>query len=208
MSVPRCSLPARLRALAFALLVAAAAAGCGLFDTAVPELPEDNVSIPPDFATPESLLATLERAVERQESSNYFLCYTDSVGADQPGFYASFDPADVAQYENDGNVMPALWTLEDEIEFFPQFLDNSAGAFYEMTISPDPINPDILIDDQSRVLNRRYRVFAGTNTVAAGSAGLTIVRVGQAGEWKIRFWEDRRDTAGVRTWGTARLERG
>jgi hypothetical protein len=211
MSAPRPD--RRLRRSLLLLLVAgvaAGAAGCGLFDTAQPDPPIDpGLIIPPSFVLPESTLATLERAVERRETSNYNQCLTDSVGTggEEPGFYASFDPTDLAQFQTDnpGTPLPLPWTREREISFFPQFLAFNPNAFYEMTITVDEVRGDFDLGPNTRLLNRRYRVLAAGIPVAAGVAGLTFERVGDAGDWKIRFWEDHRDTAGARTWGTARL---
>ncbi len=196
--------PARA-ALLILLSCSLVAAGCGLFDTARPEPPNSDPGIPPIFSIPESTLATLQRAVESRSASNYGLCLTDSLGLQEPGFYASFDPADLAAWLQAGNPDPGLWTRERELTFFPQFLAFDPNNFYTVTFSPDPVRPDVDLNPTTRILNRRYRVFAGGNPVAAGAAGLTFASVGLAGDWKIRFWEDRRDTNDVRTWGTARL---
>ncbi len=201
----RAAAPARVAAFGLALLLLAAAGGCGLFDTAQPEPPGSDQSIPPNFDLPESTLATLERAVETRSASNYGLCLTDSLANAEPGFYASFDPADLAAWRAAGNPDPGLWTRARELLFFPQFMAFNPNAFYDLTLTPDP-RGDFDLDADTRVLNRRYRVFAAGSPVAAGSVGLTLERVGLSGEWKVRFWEDRRDTADVRTWGTARLQ--
>ena len=182
------------------------ATGCGLFATEPPEPPTGDIGIPPSFTVPESTLVTLERAVESRSASNYGLCLTDSLGLQEPGFYASFDLADLAAWLQAGNLDPGRWTRERELTFFPQFLAFDPNNFYTVTFTQDPVRPDDILDPSSLIiLNRRYRVFAGGNPVVAGAAGLTMARVGLSGDWKIRFWEDRRDTADVRTWGTARL---
>ena len=196
---------ARLLARGALLAVLLGGSGCGLFDTAQPEAPLDSDAIPPNFTLPESLLATLERAVETRSSSNYGQCFTDSVGNGDPGFYASFDPSDLAAWLQAGNPDPGIWTRGRELVFFPQFMAFNPNAFYDLTLSADP-RGDFDLDASTKLWNRRYRVFAAGSPVAAGSVGFTIQRVGLSGEWKIRFWEDRRDTADVRTWGTARLQ--
>ena len=184
---------------------ATAVAGCGLFDTARPEPPTDDSQVPqPDYTTPESTLVTIERAIENRLSSNYGLSLTDSVGNGDPGFYASFDPSDLAAWAQAGNPPPATWTRERELVFLPQFL--GVSAFYEVTFTPDPARTDFDIDADTKVLNRRYRIFAPGLAPVAGAAGLTFERVGLSGEWKIRFWEDHVDTTrDVQTLGTRRL---
>jgi hypothetical protein len=194
-----------LRLFAPLLALALAASGCGLFDTAQPEPPTGDIGIPPNFTLPEITLASLERAGETRSASNYALCLTDSLGLAEPGFYATPDPSDLVAWLQAGNPDPGIWTRERELTFFPQFIAYNPNAFYEVTFTQDPIRPDVSIDANNLILNRRYRVFAAGSPVAAGSAGLTISRVGLSGEWKVRFWEDLRDTADVRTWGTARL---
>jgi len=195
----------RLRLLLLALAFTLAASGCGLFDTAQPEPPTGDVGLPPNFTHPESTLATLERAVETRSASNYSLCLTDSLGLQEPGFYASPDPADLASWLQAGNPDPGVWTRERELTFFPQFIAYNPNAFYEVTFTQDPARVDVDLTNV-QVLNRRYRVFAAGSPVAAGAAGFTIARVGLSTEWKITYWEDHRDTADVRTWGTARLQ--
>jgi len=185
--------------------VALAAAGCGLFDTAQPEDPSADAGIPPNFNVPESTLATLERAVETRSTSNYGLCLSDSIGLDEPGFYAVPDPADLAAWLQEGNPDPGLWTRERELTFLPNFLAFDPNNFYTVTFSQDPVRPDESVDANTQILNRRYRVFAGGNPIVAGSAGLMMGRVGLSGEWKLLYWDDHRDTSEVRTWGTARL---
>lgn len=194
--------PARRPLLLPCLLLALAGAGCGLFDTAVAPPPTNvNPVPPPNFDLPDSTLATLERSIENRLTSDYALCFTDSAGNGEPGFYASFDPSDLADWLQN-NPPPGTWTLEREVQFIPRFLSYIPN-FYEVTF--DTLRPDFDIDAETRVWNRTYRVFAGGSPVAAGAAVLTFKRVGLSGQWKIRFWEDLRDTAGIRTWGTARL---
>jgi hypothetical protein len=187
---------------AFVLAVVLAAPGCGLFSTAQPEPPTTGNPIPPpNFVLPESTLATLVRSVENRLTEDYKLCFTDSLGNEEPGFYASFDQSDLADWLQE-NPHPGIWTLEREAQFFPRFLAFNPNAFYTMVV--DTLRPDFDIDPSTRVLNRTYRVHAAGSPVAAGAAILTFRRVGLSGEWKIGFWEDLRDTAGVRTWGVAR----
>jgi hypothetical protein len=197
--------PGRAALLLLLLAFAAAGTGCGLFDTARPEPPTNDTQVPPaDFTTPESTLVTIERAIENRLSSNYGLALTDSVGNGDPGFYASFDPSDLAAWAKAGNPDPGIWTRERELVFLPQFL--GVSAFYEVTFSPDPVRADFDIGADTRVLNRRYRIFAPGLAPVAGAAGLTFKRVGLSGEWKLRFWEDFVDTTrDVQTFGTRRL---
>ncbi len=196
-------------ALAFPALLAAlalAGAGCGLFDTAQPEPPTGGPApIPPDFTLPESTLATLARSVNGRSVTDYGQCFADTV-LEGRGFFQEFDPADATAWLETHPDLPVPWLRERELTFFNQFIANPAfsGNFYIVNLFPDP-RGDINVSDSKRILNRIYRVWSGNAAVCAGSAGFTLERVGLAGDFKITYWEDRRDTADVRTWGTARL---
>ncbi|MGH7725212.1 MAG: hypothetical protein ACREOU_07250 [Candidatus Eiseniibacteriota bacterium] len=193
-------------ALALALAIALSGAGCGLFDTAQPEPPTTgDGGLPPDFTTPESTLATLARSVHDRNVTNYGQCIADTV-LESREFFQEFDPADATAWLENHPDLPVPWIRERELTFFNQFIANSdfSGNFYDVYFSPDP-RGDVNISDSKRILNRIYRVWSGNSPVCAGSAGFTLERIGLAGDFKITYWEDRRDTADVRTWGTARL---
>lgn len=198
----------RSRSIPVLLLTAAlafAGTGCGLFDTAQPEPPTPGlIPIPPDFTLPDSTLATLARAVNERSVTNYGQCFADTV-LEQRGFFQEFDPADLTAWL-ETHPDPGPWRKERELTFFNQFIANPAfsGNFYEVRFTPDP-RGDVNLGDAKRILNRIYRVWSGNAPVCAGSAGFTLERVGLAGDFKITYWEDRRDTSDVRTWGTARL---
>jgi hypothetical protein len=181
----------------------AVAGGCGLFDTAKPELPgSGNPLPPPDFTLPDSTLATLEHAIEGQSPSNFGLCFADTL-IDERGFHATFDPSDIQEYLLTHTSAPNDWTRSQELSFFNQFL-GTLSSTPVVQFLPDP-RPDRQLGTTGVIWNRRYRIYVGPTAVAAGSAGLHIERVNLAGDWKITFWEDRRDTTNVPTWGTRRL---
>jgi hypothetical protein len=188
-------------------LLAGSGAGCGLFSTGVPEKPRDNPPIPPNFSVPESTLATMARAVNARSASDYGQCLADTL-LEQREFHASFDPADITQFEQSGRTPPADWRRDNELTFFPQFMTYNPNAYYDLYFSLDTDRGGI-IDvggaTAKKIYNLHYRVWAAGSPVAAGSAGLTFERVGLSGDVKVTFWEDHRDTADVRTWGSARL---
>lgn len=191
--------------LALALLLSClSTTGCGLFTTSEPDPPTGNIVVPPNFSTPESTLATLARSVRGRNSINYGQCFPDTL-LDDRDFHASFDPADAAAFQQSGGVLPDDWNRDRELSFFPRFVTINTGAFYDVFFRQDPLRPDVSLGAEKLIQNRLYRVYAAGNPVVAGSAGLTFERVGAAGDWKITFWEDRRDTADARTWGAARL---
>ena len=101
--------------LAVALSLAAAGSGCGLFDTAEPQLPS-GVGIPPaDFSIPESTLVTLQRAIVFKNVNNYIACFADTL-IDRKGFHAQFDPADLLDYQTStGQPPPSDWTRPQEV---------------------------------------------------------------------------------------------
>jgi hypothetical protein len=192
-------------ALALALC---AAGGCGLFSTRSPESPgSGSSSIPTNFTAPESTLATLGRAVHERSQSVYGLCLADTV-VEQRDFHVHFDPSDIVVFEQSGQQPPADWTRDLELTFFPQFVAYQATAKYDVYFNLDPGPGNIVFvggATQKYVYNEHYRVWAGGTPVCAGAAYLSFERVGGSTEYKLTFWDDRRDTASVRTWGFARL---
>ena len=187
-------------------VVLVAATGCGLFDTAQPQLPGGGPGgIPPDFTLPESTMVTLQRAIQTKNPNNYVLCFADTL-IDSKGFHAAFDPADLLDYQTaTGQPPPADWTLTQEKSFFNQFIGSLSGD-PEVQLRPDE-RPDGPNTATLVFVNRKFRVYTGPSTAAASSIGLQMERVNLAGEWKITYWEDRRDSTSstVSTYGTRRL---
>src|SRR5690349_3664687 len=97
------------------------AAGCGLFSTRSPVSPNQGHPIPTNFSLPESTLATLVRAVHGQSPPVYGQCLADTVG-EQRDFHATFDPADLIDFQRTGQTPPADWNKEQELSFIPQFI--------------------------------------------------------------------------------------
>jgi len=190
-------------ALATACLLAA---GCGLFQTSEPEPPTSGGGPPPNFAVRDSTLATLIRSVHDRNTTNYGLCFADTL-VEHRDFHASFDPSDITDFTQSGGVLPGDWNRDREISFFPQFVAFLPNARYDVYFFDDPDRDDVDLGGptQIHISNLLYRVWSAGTPVAVGSVGLTFERVGLGGDVKITFWEDRRDSAGVRTWGRARL---
>ncbi len=202
--------PRALRRLASpiaACLLAFGLVGCGLFKTQTPESPIGNPDIPPNFTLPESTFATMQRALYRRRSSDFIVCLADT-SIDDREFHATFDPADITLFEQSGRTAPNDWTSKNEQTFLPQFLTYDTNANYDLRLRVDTDRGGIYSEvgpPEKKHYNMHYRVWAGGTPVAAGTADFVFERVGQAGDYKITFWEDHRDTADVRTWGTARL---
>jgi hypothetical protein len=187
-----------------ALAIALAGSGCGLFDTAQPEPPTSLGLLPPDFALPESTLITLERAIEGKNATNYMLCFADTL-IETKGFHAAFDPADLLDYQTaTGQPPPSDWVRPQETSFINQFFGSLSGTPVVYLLA-DP-HPDCPCTSNLVWVNRKFRVYVGPSTAAASSIGLQLERVNAAGDWKITYWEDRRDTtSSVQSYGTRRL---
>lgn len=187
-------------------LVLACLFGC---ETKSPEAPTYGDPPATNFTRPESTLATLARAVHDRSITNYGQCFADTL-LEGREFHAVHDQADVLFWQNAGHPITIVdWRRNDELTLFPQFVANYPDFFYDTYFTIDDSRGgvvDIGGPTQKQVWNMHYRVWAGTTPVAAGSAGLTFERVGLATEYKITYWEDRRDTVNVRTWGLHRLE--
>lgn len=161
----------------------------------------------PNFNLPESTLAVLVRAVHERNTTVYGLCFADTA-ADRREFHATFDSADVADYVHLGGHAPAAWDRSSELAFFPGFVGYAPSAMYRCTFSlADDLGGIVDVGGPTALLlyNLRYRVWSGVTPVAAGSARISLERIGASGEYKLTRWDDARDTVGVRTWGMARL---
>ena len=162
-----------------------------------------------NFTTPDSTLATLARAVHDRSITNYGLCFADTL-LESREFHAAYDPADIIEWQNAGHPTYIIdWRRNDELTLFPQFIANFPDAFYDTYFTVDEDRGGIVNlggPTQKQIWNLHYRVWAGTTPVAAGTAGITFERVGLAGDYKMTYWEDHRDTTNVRTWGKHRLE--
>jgi hypothetical protein len=201
-------MPHRARTLAWLLCaVALTATGCGLFSTRAPESPFLGGGIHTTFTAPESTLATLALAVHARSQSVYGLCLADT-SIEGHDFHATFDPADLIAFQQSGGTPPLDWTRSSELTFFPQFLSYLTNAPYDVYFMLDT-GPGSILDvggpTAKKIYNEHYRVWAAGSPVCAGAAYLSFERVGAAGEYRLTYWEDRRDTTNVRTWGTARL---
>jgi len=158
----------------------------------------------PTFTSPDSTLATLARAVHDRSVTNYGLCFADTL-LEGREFHASFDPADGASYP--GVIGP--WRRNEEIAFFPGFVAVYPNELYETEFTIDNDRGGILNiggPTELQIWNVRYRVRAGTTPVVGGGAMLRFERIGPAREFKITYWQDRRDIMTAITWGKRRLD--
>jgi hypothetical protein len=188
-------------------LAVSAAAGCGLFSTRAPTPPNGGQTIAENFTVPESTLATMQRAMHAKSPEVYGHCLADS-SLEQRDFHSVFDPADLTAAEQTGVIPPPDWNRDLELSFFPQFAAYNPNAAYDLYFKLDTSRggiENIGGATQKVIYHEIYRVRAGASPVCAGAAGITLERVGASTQFKVTFWEDRRDTANVRTMGAARL---
>ena len=203
----------RPAALALAALAAAwmgvATGGCGLFTPAEPEPPgggDEGIRLP-NLTEPDSALYSLETGIEKQSPDLYRHAIAETTVVTDADFHAVFDPQDTLDYQiSTGTLPPRDWTSRDEMSFFPYFA-SLQPVNYDAYFTEDPDRPDQRGPDVS-ILYRRYRIWAGAQPLAVGLADLTFKRVGVNREWKLVYWEDRRDTSAsvVRSYGRRRLD--
>jgi len=192
------------------IALALACAGCGLFSTKPAEAPiGDNGGVPPNYTTPESTLATIVRAIHDRSIIDFGQALADTL-IELREFHAAYDPADVIEWQNQGHPTYIVdWRRNDELTLFPQFVASFPEAKYDTYFTIDNDRGGIINiggPTLQVIYNLHYRVWAGTVPVAAGTAGITFERVGLAGEYKITYWDDHRDTTNVKSWGKHRLE--
>jgi len=149
------------------------------------------------------------RAIRDRSTTNFGLALADTL-IENREFHAVFDPADIIEWQAAGHPnYPSDWRRNDELTLFPQFVANFPDSRYETYFTVDDNRggkENLGGPTQAQYWNMHYRVWSGSIPVAAGSAGLLFERVGLAGEYRITYWEDHRDTVNVRSWGKHRLE--
>ena len=194
----------QLRILALAIIVCTATLACS-DDPTQPRA--YGGPPPPNFSLPESTLAVLANAIHQRNMENCDLCLADTL-LEGREFHATFDPADLTDFITGGGVPPADWNGAAESAFLPHFLVLNTTAFYEVRFTLDTDRGGIIDvggPKQKHIYNLHYRVWAGSTPVVAGAVGMTFERLGVHSDFKITYWEDRRDTTEITTWGLARL---
>jgi hypothetical protein len=193
------------------LAAACGAVGCGLFEPADPEAPNDNsVIIEQDYSTPDNTLATIARGLHGKNASGAITAYIQGFGFT---FVAEFDP--LTQIRNPERF-PLVWGLLDERQFFSQFIQLTTNP-YGLAWEIDPGSPTDDIDDAAGTarLHRRYTVWDSTTAtsarrIAVGFADLEFVRTSSPTAWVITKWSDREDATadfglGERSYGERRV---
>lgn len=185
--------PSRLSgALAAAVLLAAAAPGCGLFKPTEPEPPSGGV-VQADYSEPAATLETLRLAVEDKGRTTGLTAYLDGLaepGRDGLDFNA-IPLASVVQTLQNAQVTVTLpWTHALESGFYPRLIDIDPTAYSmhwevdQRFVAEDQIGSD------DAVLNRIYIIQSTTRPVAKGYAKLTFKQTAP-GRWVIVTWEER-----------------
>jgi hypothetical protein len=160
--------PKALLPILAALLVALA--GCGMFSTRPAQPPGGDIQVPPDFTSPDSLLATLVRAIRDRSTTNFGLALADTL-IENREFHAVFDPADIIEWQAAGHPnYPSDWRRNDELTLFPQFVANFPDSRYETYFTVDDNRGGKrtwVVRRRRKYWNMHYRVWSGSIPVAA-----------------------------------------
>lgn len=195
-------------------------AGCGLFDPVSPEPPGQNRPVPTNYSHPDSVLNTIDLAIEAKGSTNASSAYTrafadsDGASADGVDFHAFVSDEILEQFCNPSTPQCATardWDFDQEQVFYGSLIRLYDYA-YSVEFSKDDTTPDEPGDDLW-VLHRKYLIRAhptsGAIVVATGIADLYFVKAASSvNRWVIQRWEDRRDPntdSSLPTWGERRV---
>jgi hypothetical protein len=189
-----------MRRLALLLLLAVLP-GCDLFKPATPESPTSNVLLT-NFMDPDSVLATLRRAIVAKGQANstaaYALAFADSVRQDQSLLdgieFRAFVSAEIRQRFPADFVVTENWTSDREQLFYSQLIRVS-NAPYVMRWTRDDAHPDEQPAEDRVILHRKYLVQTATAdsfAVAQGIADLYFFLLPSGStRWVIYRWDDR-----------------
>jgi len=183
------------------LLFLAVIPGCDLFKPATPEPPTSNVLLT-NFTDPDSVLATVRRAIEAKGQANsteaYALAFADSVRSDGVTpldgieFHAFVSAEIRARFPADFTVID--WTSDREQLFYSQLIRVS-NAPYTMRWTRDDAHPDEQPSEDHVILHRKYLVQTATAdsiAVAQGIADLYLSLLPSGStRWVIYRWDDR-----------------
>lgn len=192
-------------------LLALVLAGCtNPFQPARPELPKGAI-VAEDFSSPDSLLATIVRAINAKSSGRtaYNDAIADSTGTATPAFYAFPDPAVLDDWTRtaQGLSAPDPWDRKLELKCF-DYVGNILPQFsYYFVFEPDNTSPSDQIDlvGGTAYVHRHYFLLASSSAsasqsvekiIAIGYCDLSLRRV--VGRWVLYLWNDRVDpTPGI-----------
>jgi hypothetical protein len=193
--------------------------GCGYFRPADPE-PPSGTTVLANYQEPDSVLATIVRAIADKGRSNgqaaYISGFADTT-ADPRGYHAFFDPATVQRMEQQGVVVPPDWDHIQEDLFYSRFVrlpSVPANAEFIFRWLPDPTQGEDELGTETATLHREYQGFAITGsdqqTIAEGFVTLNFVKFSTT-RWAIVRWQDREAvgadiSAGEVSMGQRRLE--
>jgi len=175
-------------------LLAVLVAGCDLFKPATPELGGGGSTLLPNYSEPESCLRYMQEGVRLKEKSGGREAYLGALAdttKDGRGFHAFFDQAVWNAY---AATRPADWDLALESDFLSRFFQ-SFGDEYEMRWLPDESFPHDDDFGDSRILHRRYEVWALRPSTTdllftVGYADLYFSRISPS-RWALTRWQDR-----------------
>jgi hypothetical protein len=182
-----------LTPLVVLLLLAATAAGCGLFEPRDPEEPSQSSLNNRPPTEPSIVIANLQSAIEQRNPTNYVTCFSDeSRGAQRFVFIPSADAA--AAY---GGTLSA-WSLDEERSYFQNLVARSAQqAFASLTLNlkTTTVTSDSVVSAYDYVLVFEHND-PGFPKTARGSLQFTF-REDASNFWAIQRWVDFKSTTDV-----------
>ena len=163
-------------------------AGCGAFDTRVPENPVNSGSGNEPATTPTIVLRNLENALNYANASDYRKCFADTTrGMYGYSFHASSQGMSAApsQFAN--------WGIAQEEEYIRNvFAELRDGAAASVIFTPSDVTTPQIGDSvhfTADYLVRFPHTRVGAEVEAAGTIALTF-RQSRQNEWFITDWRD------------------
>jgi hypothetical protein len=169
-------------------MLAAAIAGCGLFDTRLPENPVNSGSTFESPTSPSIVLHNIESALRNANASDYRRCFSDtSQGLPAFVFFPSTQGMAAAPSKFSD------WTIKQEEQYVRTiFAELQEGNVCSVTFSPPEISAVPIAD--SLQFTASYSVHfphtrEGAERDALGSLQFTL-RLSRQNEWYITYWRD------------------
>ena len=162
--------------------------------------PPDGSGVAQNFQSPDSVLATLQRAIEAksiQGAEAYIACFTDSTVPADRAFRAFYDPSVRLIWQAGGVDAPEPWNRSSESRVPNRLYLQRQNASYNWQWSRDPfaINDEEAADTAQ--FHRKYVLLATdpqsstSEIISIGYTDLSFLR--KEGRWSIVRWNDRVD---------------
>ena len=175
------------------------------FKPADPELP-DASAVLEDFSWPDSVLSTMERALETRSTNGagaYIRAFAESTQFGDRAFRAYYDGAVKANWQSSTNLTaPEPWDSKLEQNVHTQISGLRSSFAYDWQWSEDtgsPKNEDPALAD-TVLYHQKYELWASDGStqerIVVGFADLSFQK--KEGRWSLFRWVDRVDpTVGV-----------